>query len=190
MSNNKEEYNDYFDGADIPEPPKERKEPKKPSFKPDDPRYWDEPESEFEHLRPSRPKQIWWWTGGIVSVLIISLLIYIFVFQPYAENSVQYGYVEDVDIRGYMFKTYEGTLLPYKNIMDSTRTYDGDFRFSTVSEPCAVKLRRMQNAHKPVRVVYTTYPVAFPWHGDSRYVIVAVDSVNPANILPPDRVIN
>lgn len=184
---NQEEYTDYFDGPDTPDEPKVPKDPKKPALKPEDPRYWDDPEPEFEHLRPPRNLMIRWWLAGAAALIILVFLLYFFVFRPYAENSVQYGYVEDIDIRGHVFKTYEGTILPYKNLMDTTRVYEGDFRFSALDEQVAVMLRRMQNAHKPVKVVYTTYPVAFPWHGDRRYVVVAADSVSPDMILPPDR---
>lgn len=185
---NQEEYTDYFDGPDTPDEPKAAaKEPKNPALKPEDPRYWDEPEPEFEHLRPSRKIKIRWWLAGAAFLILLVASLYFFVFRAYAENSMQYGYVEDIDVRGYIFKTYEGSILPYKNLMDTTRTYDGDFRFSVLDEKVAVKLRQMQNAHKPVKVVYTTYPVAFPWHGDRRYVVVAADTVNPAMILPPDR---
>lgn len=185
--NIREEDNDYFDGPDLPEEPKKPKEPKKPVLKPDDPRYWDEPESEFEHLRPAQSSRVWWWIAAAGLLLGLLIALYIHIFEPYAENAVQYGYVEDVRYQGYMFKTYEGVILPYKNLMDTTRVYDGDFRFSTTDGNAAVTLRRMQYANRPVRVVYKIYNTALPWRGDSRIRVVAVDSVDPRNILPPDR---
>lgn len=183
-----DENNDYFDGPDIPDEPQKTKEPKKPTLKPEDPRYWDQDENEFEHLKPSGSKKIWlWWLAlaGVVCGLLIAA--YIYWFTPYATGCVQYGYVEDVEERGSVFKTFEGVLLPYKNLMDTTRVYTGDFIFSTKDSQSAVMLRKMQYANRPVKVVYKKYHSSLPWRGDSKYIIVRVDTVNPRNILPPDR---
>lgn len=190
MKLHEEENNDYFDGPDIPDEPQKPKAPKKPALKPDDPRYWDEEENEFEHLRPNTNSRIWWWIAlaGIVVGLLISG--YIYWFEPYAVNKVQYGYVEEIEERGTIFKTFEGVILPYKNLMDTTRVYDGDFIFSSIDSPSAVMLRKMQYAHRPVRVVYNEYHSRLPWRGDTKYSIVKVDTVNPRDILPPDRQLN
>ena len=51
MNFNEDDNNDYFDQEYVPEEPKPVKEPKRPALKPEDPAYWDEPESEFDHLK-------------------------------------------------------------------------------------------------------------------------------------------
>ena len=181
------EENDYYEDSDVPEVPKPPKEPKKPTLHPEDPRYWDEPEPEFEHLRPDPKSRIWWWLAAFGLIIGILITVYIRWFQPYSENAVQYGYVENIEHKGMLFKTFEGTLLPYKNLMDTTRVYEGDFHFSTTDERVAVTLRKMQYAHRPVRVVFKTYLGRVPWRGDTKYMIVEADSVNPTMILPPDR---
>lgn len=178
---------DYFDGEDIPDVPKPTKEPKKPRIHADDPRYWDEEEREFDHLKPSPNRRIYWWIAAAGLLLGLIIAGYLRWFTPYATNAVQYGYVEDIEHRGLLFKTYEGTILPYKNIMDTTRVYEGDFVFSTVDPDAAVMLRKMQYANHPVRIVYNKYRSTMPWRGDTRYLVVSVDSVNPSRILPPDR---
>ena len=178
---------DYFDGEDIPDVPKPPKEPKKPRIHADDPRYWDEEEREFDHLKPSPNRRIYWWIAAAGLLLGLIIAGYLRWFTPYATNAVQYGYVEDIEHRGLLFKTYEGTILPYKNIMDTTRVYEGDFVFSTVDPDAAVMLRKMQYANHPVRIVYNKYRSTMPWRGDTRYLVVSVDSVNPSRILPPDR---
>lgn len=187
MKFNEDDNNDYFDGTYVPEEPPKPKEPKAPTFKPDDPRYWDDPEPEFEHLKPEGRSRIWWWLAA--AGILVGLLIagYIRWFTPYAENAVQYGYVEAIDYEGTLFKTYEGVMLPYKNIMDTTRVYQGDFLFSTLNDSAAVLLRRMQYANHPVRVEYKVYHSALPWRGKTKYVVVRADTVDPRLILPPDR---
>lgn len=179
--------NDYFEQDYVPEEPKKPKEPKKPALKPEDPRYWEEPEPEFEHLRPDSSTRIWLWVAvcGVVAGLLYAAWFY--TCSPYAVNAVTYGYIEDIEERGALLKSYEGVLLPYKCLMDTTRVYEGDFVFSTKNDSAAVFLRRMQYRNRPVRVVYRKYRTVMPWRGDTKILVVHVDSVNPAMILPPDR---
>lgn len=180
--------NDYFDG-NIPEEeePVKVREPKKPALKPDDPRYWDQDEPEFEHLKPRNTGRIWWWTALAGVVVGLLFAAYVVWFAPYSVDGVQYGYIENIEQRGLIFKSYEGVLLPYKNLMDTNRVYEGDFVFSTKSTPAAVTLRRMQYANKPVRVVYRRYRSVVPWRGDTRILVTSADTVDPHKILPPDR---
>lgn len=174
---------DYFDGPDLPE---QRKEPKPPVYTPDDPRYWEQDESEFEHLRPGRRYMLWVWVAAAGVALGLILTVYFRWFSPYVEGATQYGYVESLERRGTIFDTYEGVLLPYKDLMDTTRSYGGDFVFTCADGDVAVKLRRMQYANLPVRVVYRRYHATLPWRGDSRIIVERVDSVDPSRILPPE----
>lgn len=179
-----DERNDYFDTPARPEP---KKEPKKPALKPDDPRYWDQEEDEFEHLRPRPSRRAWLWValGGVIIGFLIGA--YVRCFLPYVHSATQFGYVDEIESRGTLFKTFEGVILPYKNLMDSVRPYEGDFIFSTSDTDVAVTLRRALYAHRPVRVEYKVYRTVMPWRGDSRIVITAADTVDPRQILPPDR---
>ena len=174
---------DYFDGPDLPE---QKKEPKPPVYTPDDPRYWEQDESEFEHLRPGRRYMLWVWVAAAGVALGLNLTVYFRWFSPYVEGATQYGYVESLERRGTIFDTYEGVLLPYKDLMDTTRSYGGDFVFTCADGDVAVKLRRMQYANLPVRVVYRRYHATLPWRGDSRIIVERVDSVDPSRILPPE----
>lgn len=178
-----QEKNDFFDGPDIPEPPKE---PKKPTYKPDDPAYWEEEESEWEHLKPHNRSSLKLWLAGII--LLIGLLVagWLRYFSPYVEDAIQYGYVEHLEKRGTVFKTYEGVLLPYKELRDTTRLYSRDFIFTAANWDVTKKLRTAQLDARPVRVEYKKYHATLPWRGASKIVVTAVDSVDPANILPPE----
>ncbi len=99
---------DFFDGPDIPEPVKK---PKKPTYLPDDPAYWDE-ESEWEHLRPRNKTKLWLWTGGILLLIALMLGLWLRFINPYVVDASQVGYVENIDLRGTVLKTYEGVFLP------------------------------------------------------------------------------
>ncbi|MDE6142997.1 MAG: hypothetical protein K2F94_02845 [Muribaculaceae bacterium] len=177
-----QEKDDFFDGPDIPEPVKE---PKKPVYKPEDPDYWEE-ESEWEHLKPGNKSRVWLWLGVAVVLVVFVLACWMRYFSPYIEEATQYGYVESVERRGTVFKTYEGVLLPYKELTDTTRIYSRDFIFSVANRGDYRKLRQAQRDCRPVRVEYRRYHATLPWRGSSKTVITGVDSVDPSDILPPE----
>lgn len=180
----KEEQNDFFensDQADEPQPPR-----KKHSYKPDDPAYWDEEESEWEHLRPRPSVARWIWLGVALLIVALGIGCYLRFFSPYVTDASQFGYVEHIERRGTVFSTYEGVLIPYKELMDTTRIYSRDFIFTAANVELAKKLWKAQKSAMPVRVEYKKYHATVPWRGASKIVVVAVDSVDPAKILPPE----
>jgi len=178
--------NDYFDGPDIPDQPVKKKEPKGPELQPEDPEYWDQPESEWEHLKPPRSRRFWLYVvAGAVAVTVISAL-YVRYFSPYVEGGTVCGYVEQIEHRGMVFKTYEGNLLPYKELKDTTRVYREDVRFSVPADSNAVMLKKMMFANRPVRITYEFYKGRLPWRGESNMIVTRVDTVDPRTILPPE----
>lgn len=181
--NNQEDddRDDYFEEFADKEP--KPKEPKPPRYSPDDPRYWQREESPWEHLRPSRRGRLIAWAVASLAALGLLWFVYAWLFSPKVDDAVEFGYVDHVERRGDIFKTYEGNLLPYKSIHDTTRRYTSDFRFSA-SEKIGVILREFQNSGRPVRVSYKVYRSTMPWRGDERTVIVKVDTVSPDSILP------
>lgn len=177
-----EDKNDYFDSIpeEVPTPPK------KPSYKPEDPDYWDEEESEWEHLKPHPSSPIWLWLIGGVAVMGLVIACWLRYFSPYIDDATQYGYVEHIEKRGTLFKTFEGVMIPYKELMDTTRIYNRDFIFSAADEKVATALKKAQFAGRPVRIGYKQYHASVPWRGSSKIVVTKVDSVDPSTILPPE----
>lgn len=179
---------DFFDK--IPEEkPKKEKAPRKPVYKSDDPRYYESEDTKWEHLAlpPFRRNKI---IAYGASALIIFLIIYglcIYFFTPVVDEADAYGYVENVERHGTVFKTYEGTVLPYKLINDTTRPYDGDFVFSTRNVKMAAELKRRQQTGCPVKLGYKVYRTRMPWRGETKTILVSVDSVDASRLLPPDR---
>lgn len=175
---------DFFDQEIV----KPEKPVKQPELKPEDPDYWEQPESEFEHLIPiDMPKRyLWkWYLAGALVVIGVVIFAYFRYFSPYIDQTVQYGYVDNIERRGILFKTYEGVLIPYKEITDTTRVYREDWVF-TADPKVAADLKRMQYANKPVRVEYKKYHTTLPWRGESKILVIKVDSVSPSQILPPE----
>lgn len=174
---------DFFDSPAVPELPKK---PKQPELKPEDPDYWEQSESEFEHLRPTKTGMLWVWCGVAVAAVILALIVYFRYFSPVVSEAVQYGYVDEIERRGKLFNTYEGVMIPYKEIMDTTRIFKGDFVFSVKDDKVATTLHRLQYANLPARVVYKKYHAGLPWRGESKIVVIKADTADRAKILPPD----
>lgn len=182
---NDQEENDYFDGPDLPEEETPAPEPKKPAPEPDSPDYWED-ESEWEHLRPVKRWRIRLYAGVALVIAILLITLFIWMFRPYVSDAAQYGYVEHIEERGSVIKTYEGSLIPYKEIHDTTRTMTGLFEFSTPDAKVALVLKKLQLEGMPARVEYKTYRSRMPWRGDSKTVIIKADTADPAKILPPE----
>lgn len=173
---------DFFDGPDIPEPVRQ---PKRTAYNPDDPDYWEE-ESEWEHLRPKNKTKIWIWAGGSLLLILLLLWVWLRYVNPYVTDATQVGYVEHIESQGTFFKTYEGVLLPFKELYDTTRVYRRDFIFTADNEKTATRLKQAMLDGRPVRVGYKQYHATVPWRGRSKTIIVSVDSVDPSKILPPE----
>lgn len=162
------------------------KEEKTPRYKPSDPEYWEQDESEWEHLKPRTRLPLWLWI--LCAAVVIGLVVgcWIRFFSPYVTDATQYGYVEGIERRGMIFDTYEGTLIPYKELMDTTRIYNRDFVFSVADANTAAELKKALYANKPVRVSYKRYHATVPWRGASKIVVTSADTVDRSLILPPE----
>lgn len=180
-SNEKE---DFYEKPISDEQPQRRK--REPRIKPDDPDYYYRDGSEWEHLRPRNRTRFWIWIAA--AGLLIGLIIGIRIrwFSPYIEDASVAGYVESIDRQGDLIKTYEGVLIPYNQIHDTTRRYREDFNFTAADVHVASMIKRQQNSGRPVRLEYKVYHAPLPWRGESCVVVTRVDSVDPATLLPPD----
>lgn len=182
------EQEDYYDKTPEPEePPKPRKE-KVPLPRPDDPRYYEAEESEWEHLKPrSRGWRTRLFIIGTVVAVVALWLGFCYVFMPYIDKASAYGYIDNIERHGTFIKTYEGVMLPYKSIKDTTRVYDEDFIFTADNVHVAADIRRLQHTGKPVCLTFRRYHFAMPWRGESRTIVDSVFEIDPTTLLPPDR---
>lgn len=178
-----DDKNDFFDGPDLPDP---EKKAKPPVLHPDDPKYWDREESAWEHLRPASRNRVWWWVAAAGIIAGLAVAFWLRYCSPYIDEATQYGYVESIDKRGTVFKTYEGVLIPYREIMDTTRVYRRDFVFTAQDARVATRLYNIQRAGMPAEVRYKVYHATLPWRGASKIIVVSADTADAAKILPPE----
>lgn len=178
-----EEENDFFTSDAAP---KEPKTPKAPKLDPEDPDYWVADESELESIL-RKPKKKWkWWLAAILTILVLIAAAWIWYFRPYADNAVKYGYIKNMERRGSLIKTFEGSMIPYKELGDPHPLDFHELRFSVASDSLAAKMKRMMLDCVPVRVEYELYHTSLPWKGDERMIITKADTADVNKILPPD----
>lgn len=172
---------DFFEKPGAPEP----KQPKQPRLSRHDPKYWLREDSGWDHLTSifSLRNRALILTGMGLLLLVIIWMLCLWMFGTTTSESVVYGYVENVEKRGKFIKTYEGVLLPYKALHDTTRYYKEDFTFSIPDSKGPI-LASYQESGKPLKITYKTYSATMPWRGESRRVVERIDTVNPATILP------
>lgn len=184
--------NDYFDGPDLPDPEpevKKEKEEERPRYTPDDPRYWDDDDSEWGPLpSPGRENLRRWILGGVLLLCAILLTaLWIRYLTPVETEASRAGYIEVIGKEGQVLKSFEGVMLPYRELMDTARVYDEDFLFSTRNDTLAARLKLAELHGTPVRLGYVRYRLALPWKGKTTVIVTSVDSVDPTTLLPPDR---
>ncbi len=183
--NEEDEENDYFDSDADPAPAP--KKPRPPKLDPEDPDYWiEEEDSPLSGILPN-PRKKWKWKLAVaITVLIALLATWIWMFRPYTDNAVKYGYIKNMERRGSVIKTFEGTMIPYKELGDPDPFYFQELHFSVKSDSLAAAMKKMMLGCVPVRVEYELYHTALPWKGEQRMIIVKADSADPRKILPPE----
>lgn len=183
--NNDEDGNDFYDSDAEPEPVVVKK-PKVPKLDPEDPDYWMEEESPLSSILPT-PKKRWkWWLAGCGILLVLIIGVWIWFFRPYADNAVKYGYIRDMERRGWIMKTFEGTMIPYKELGDPNPLQFEILPFSVESDSLAAVMKRLMLNCVPVRVEYEMYHTPLPWKGEAHMIIIKADSADTNKILPPD----
>lgn len=176
---------DFFndDDYDEPVPPKKVRQPK---LDPEDPDYWLDERSEYPHIIP-KPSKVWkWWIAGVVLLLAAICGVWMWFFRPYVDDAVKYGYIKSMERRGTVVKTFEGVLIPYRELGDATPTYFEEIPFSVDGDSLAAHMKGMMLRCVPVRLEYEVYHQPLFWKGASPMIVTAADSADVSRILPPE----
>lgn len=175
--------NDFYDSDS--EPVKKKQTEPKPD--PEDPDYWiDETESPLSGIIPA-PRSRWKLWLSIAGFILVAIVgVWIWFLRPYTDSAVKYGYIKNMEHRGTIIKTFEGTMIPYKEIGDPDPLYFTEFPFSVAGDSVAAKMKRLMLKQVPVRVEYEVYHSPLPWKGEQKTIIVKADSAETRSILPPE----
>lgn len=176
--------NDFYD-SDV-EPTPVVKKPKVPKLDPEDPDYWIEEESPLSRIISGSRNKWKWWLAGTITILVIILGVWLWFFRPYIDNAVKYGYIRSMERRGSVLKTFEGVMIPYKELGDPNPLYFEKINFSVESDSLAARMKWMMLNCIPVRVEYEQYHSPLPWKGEANIIVVKADSADISKILPPE----
>lgn len=122
--------------------------------------------------RKGRKFLVWFFA---ILVLILAVLFYIRYFNPYVIEARTSGYITDIEKRGIIFKTYEGTMATESAMRDSSRIYDRNFTFTVPDETVARQLQDLStDSPRKVTLVYEKYYGMLPWRGGSTNVVTGI----------------
>lgn len=107
----------------------------------------------------------------VVCIVVISGLVYVRYFNPYAVESQVTGYVTNVERRGIIFKTYEGDMITESNLTDTAHVYSRAFTFTIPDAELARRIQATQGSGKKVKLYYSKYYGVLPWRGASKNVV-------------------
>lgn len=180
-----EDGNDYYDNETEPEPEPEPK-PKTVKLDPEDPDYWIEDEPDYAHIIP-KPRKAWkWWVAAIFVLLIAIVALWAWFFRPYVDNAVRYGYIKSMVREGTFVKTFEGVLIPYKEVGDTAQLQLQEVRFSVAGDSLAAHMKGMMLECVPVKLEYEIYHTPILWKGNENLIITKADTADETKILPPE----
>jgi hypothetical protein len=122
-----------------------------------------------------RWKKIFGWIGFVL-LLGIGSVVYFQYFAVFSDGT-RAGTLVKFSRKGYVFKTYEGTLNigGVTNPVPGTAMVNQSWDFSVKRDDVAEKLSKLEG--KVVRLTYKQYNKMFPWEGDTQYLVNAVEVV-------------
>ena len=133
-----------------------------------------EPERQEKPRSRHRGRKFFAWFIVIV-IIVLAGLFYVRYLNPYAVEARTTGYVTDLEKRGIIFKTFEGTMATESALGDSSKVYARNFTFTV---PDTLLARRLQDistgSSRKVTLVYERYYGMLPWRGGSTNVVTAV----------------
>ena len=111
-----------------------------------------------------------------IIVLALAFFIWFRYYFPFGDDSVKDGYLNKIEHKGYLFKTWEGTLI--QGGLKSTAPgamQSPTFEFSVANENIAKQLQL--NSGKYFVLHYKEYKGALPWRGHSKYIVDSIYSM-------------
>lgn len=118
----------------------------------------------------------WVWYTIIVCVVVLFVAFWLRYLHPSATDSVQTGYITNIEKRGLIFHTGEGVMAAQMNFADSARMYERNFNFSVTNPAVFKELQGLKDSGKLVTVHYKTYGGSLPWRGSSTNIVTSVNA--------------
>jgi hypothetical protein len=108
----------------------------------------------------------------VAALLVIGAAYYFWRTYTYSDGS-RAGMLYKISKKGYVFKTYEGQLHQGGSIVINDQSI---FNFSVKNREVYDELQKLEG--KNVRVFYHELNDAFPWQGDTDYMVYKAELVD------------
>ena len=110
-----------------------------------------------------------------IALVVLAGYIYFGFFWVFADG-VKAGQLNYMVKKGYLFKTYEGSLIQTGFKGSTAGTIQSiEFRFSVLKDEVANKL--MSNSGKDFELHYAEYKGALPWRGATPFIVDSILSM-------------
>lgn len=120
----------------------------------------------------------------IIIILGLAIFFYWRFYFPFTDNGYKDGYLNKIEHKGYIFKTWEGTLIQVGLKSASPGAMQSPtFEFSVTDENLAQKLRA--NSGKYFSLQYKEYFGTLPWRGHSKYIVDSILSMRDVKSTEP-----
>lgn len=106
--------------------------------------------------------------------IVLGAAFYLRYLNPYVTDATVRGYVNRIERRGIIFKTYELEMVSDAALDDTRKVYTRDCSFSVDNDSIVAKLQKLQGTGERVVVTYETFYGTLPWRGASNSVVTAV----------------
>lgn len=114
--------------------------------------------------------------ASIVIILGLVLFFYWRFYFPFTDNGSKDGFLNKIEHKGYIFKTWEGTLMQVGLKSASPGAMQSPtFEFSVTDENLARTLQA--NSGKYFNLRYKEYLGTLPWRGHSKYIVDSIISL-------------
>jgi len=119
----------------------------------------------------------------IATLVIVGGLVIFFWWRfyfPFSDDASKDGYLNKIEHKGYLFKTWEGTLVQVGLKSASPGSMQSPtFEFSVIDENIAQQLQA--NSGKYFNLRYKEYFGTLPWRGHSKYIVDSILSMREGN---------
>lgn len=118
--------------------------------------------------------------ASLVIIVGLAIFFYYRFYFPFGDDSVKDGYLNKIEHKGYIFKTWEGTLIQGGLKSASPGAMQSPtFEFSVLNRDIAKELQ--MNSGKYFVLHYKEYFGTLPWRGHSKYIVDSIISMKDMN---------
>lgn len=114
----------------------------------------------------------------IVVTLFFALGVWVWLhyFHPFAQSQEK-GYIMTLEADGALIKTFEGTMMSERLVLDTVIVYQEDFKFTVEDTAVARRAKQLAGLGRRVMVTYDRYAGRLPWQGRNVNVVTRIDTL-------------